>query len=140
VTGERSRNGRRPGGARGHGAGGFTLIELLVVMAIIGTLLAIAVPRYFHSLERARETVLRQDLSILREAIDKYNSDLSKYPEKLTDLVDHHYIRALPADPFTKLADTWTTEASDDPDNAGIRDVHSGSDATASDGTPFATW
>lgn len=119
---------------------GFTLIELLIVMAIIGTLLSIAVPRYFHSLERARETVLRQDLSILREAIDKYNSDLNKYPEKLADLVDHHYIRAMPVDPFTKLTDTWTTVLSEDPDNAGIRDVHSGSEATASDGTPFATW
>jgi general secretion pathway protein G len=140
VTGEPSRNARSRAGAQRRGARGFTLIELLVVMAIIGTLLSIAVPRYFHSLERARETVLRQDLSILREAIDKYNSDLNKYPEKLTDLVDHHYIRALPADPFTKLADTWTTVDSDDPDNAGIRDVHSGSEATASDGTPFATW
>ena len=119
---------------------GFTLIELLVVMAIIGTLLAIAVPRYFRSLEHARETVLKQDLSILRESIDKYNSDLNKYPEKLSDLVDHRYIRALPADPFTKLTDTWTLIPSDDPDNAGIRDLHSGADATASDGTPLATW
>src|ERR1700740_3044092 len=101
-------------------------------MAIIGTLLAIAVPRYFHSLERARETVLRQDLSILREAIDKYNSDLNKYPEKLSDLVDHRYIQALPVDPFTKLSDSWTTVLSDDPDSAGgVRDVHSGSEATA---------
>jgi general secretion pathway protein G len=140
MTGEGIRRRRREVAAPGRPAGGFTLIELLVVMAIIGTLLAIAVPRYFHSLERARETVLRHDLSILREAIDKYNSDLNKYPEKLSDLVDHHYIRALPADPFTKLADTWTTVASEDPDNAGISDVHSGSDATASDGTPFATW
>ena len=119
---------------------GFTLIELLVVMAIIGTLLAIAVPRYFHSLARARETVLRQDLSILREAIDKYNSDLNKYPEKLDDLVEHHYIRALPVDPFTQVTDSWTTVPSEDPDNTGIRDVHSGSEATASDGTPFASW
>ena len=119
---------------------GFTLIELLVVMAIIGTLLAIAVPRYFRSLEHARETVLKQDLSILRESIDKYNSDLNKYPEKLSDLVDHRYIRALPVDPFTKLTDTWTLIPSDDPDNAGIRDLHSGADATASDGTPLATW
>ena len=121
-------------------ARGFTLIELLVVMAIIGTLLAIAVPRYFRSLEHARETVLKQDLAILREAIDKYNSDLNKYPEKLSDLVDHRYIRALPADPFTKLTDTWTLVASDDPDNAGIRDLHSGADAKGSDGTELATW
>jgi general secretion pathway protein G len=120
---------------------GFTLIELLVVMTIIGTLLSIAVPRYFRSLEHARETVLKQDLSILRETIDKYNADLNKYPEKLTDLVEHHYIRALPVDPFTKLADTWTTVASDDPDNTGIRDVHSGAvDVLAADGTALVTW
>jgi general secretion pathway protein G len=131
VSGEAQR------AARG---GGFTLIELLVVMAIIGTLLAIAVPRYFHSLAHARETVLREDLAILREAIDKYNADLNQYPEKLTDLVDHRYVRALPVDPYTKLADTWTTVASDDPDHAGIRDVHSGADFTAGDGTAVATW
>jgi general secretion pathway protein G len=124
----------------GEQSRGFTLIELLVVMAIIGTLLSIAVPRYFHSLERARETVLRQDLSILREAIDKYNSDLNKYPENLADLVEHHYIRSLPLDPFTKAADSWTTVPSEDPDNTGIKDVHSGSEATASDGSTFASW
>ena len=120
--------------------GGFTLIELLVVMAIIGTLLAIAVPRYFHSLAHARETVLKEDLAILREGIDKYYADLNQYPEKLTDLVDHRYVRALPVDPYTKLADTWTTVASDDPDHAGIRDVHSGADFMAGDGTAVATW
>jgi general secretion pathway protein G len=140
VSGERAhlRACRRP--ARDRGDRGFTLIELLVVMAIIGTLLAIAVPRYFRSLEHARETVLKQDLAILRDAIDKYNSDLNKYPEKLSDLVDQHYIRALPADPFTRLTDAWTTVPSEDPDNAGIRDVHSASEAKALDGTAFATW
>src|ERR1700693_6138861 len=92
----------------GVAAGGFTLIELLIVMAIIGTLLSIAVPRYFHSLLHARETVRRQDLPILREAIDKYYADLTLYPETLPALVEKRYIRALPVDPFTKLADTWT--------------------------------
>ena len=119
---------------------GFTLIELLVVMAIIGTLLSIAVPRYFRSLEHARETVLKQDLSILREAIDKYNADLNQYPEKLQDLVDKHYVRAIPVDPFTKLANSWTLIPSDDPDHAGIKDLHSAAEGTASDGTPFAIW
>src|ERR1700738_1173624 len=109
-------------------------------MAIIGTPLATAVPPSFRSPKDARETVLKQDLSILRESIDKYNSDLNKYPEKLSDLVDHRYIRALPADPFTKLTDTWTLVPSDDPANAGIRDRPSGADAKASDGTPLATW
>jgi general secretion pathway protein G len=120
--------------------GGFTLIELLVVMAIIGTLLSIAVPRYFHSLEHARETVLKQDLAILREAIDKYYADLNQYPEKLPDLVDKHYVRSLPVDPFTRLADTWTVIASDDPDHPGIRDIQSGARDIASNGTPVASW
>lgn len=122
------------------GCRGFTLIELLVVMTIIGTLLSIAVPRYFRSLENARETVLKQDLTIIREAIDKYYADLNEYPEKLPDLVDRRYVRSVPVDPFTKLADTWTVIASDDPDHAGIRDIHSGADHVASDGTAVATW
>src|SRR5438270_8332471 len=96
---------------------GFTLIELLIVMAIIGTLLSIAVPRYFRTLERARETVLKQDLSILREAIDKHYADLNEYPETLPVLVEKRYVRSVPIDPFTKLADTWTLVPSEDPDH-----------------------
>jgi general secretion pathway protein G len=119
---------------------GFTLIELLVVMAIIGTLLAIAVPRYFHSLQHARETVLREDLAILREAIDKYYSDLNQYPDTLQALATRRYVRAVPVDPFTKVADSWVLVPSDDPDHAGIRDIHSGAETLASDGTAVATW
>ena len=119
---------------------GFTLIELLIVMAIIGTLLSIAVPRYFRTLERARETVLKQDLSILREAIDKHYADLNEYPDTLLVLVEKRYVRSVPIDPFTKLADTWALIPSDDPDHAGIRDIHSGAAETAADGTTVATW
>jgi general secretion pathway protein G len=119
---------------------GFTLIELLIVMAIIGTLLTIAVPRYFHSLEQARETVLKQDLAVLREAIDKYYADLNEYPETLQVLAEKHYVRSVPVDPFTKVADTWELIPSEDPDHAGIRDVHSGAPQNASDGTALATW
>ena len=125
---------------RSVAARGFTLIELLVVMAIIGTLLALAVPRYFRTVQRARETVLRQDLSILREAIDKYYSDLNEYPDTLQALADKRYVRAVPVDPLTKLANSWVLVQSDDPDHPGIRDLHSGADATASDGTLFASW
>jgi general secretion pathway protein G len=121
-------------------SGGFTLIELLVVMVIIGMLLAIAVPRYFKTLEHARETVLKQDLAILREAIDKHYADLGQYPDTLVTLVDKRYVRAVPIDPFTRLADTWTVIPSDDPDHTGVRDVHSGAAQNASDGTAVASW
>jgi general secretion pathway protein G len=121
-------------------AGGFTLIELLVVMVVIGMLLSIAVPRYFRTVERAKETVLRQDLAILREAIDKYYADLGQYPDTLGALVEKRYVRAVPVDPFTRLVDSWTLVASEDPDHAGVRDVHSGASEAASDGTPLAAW
>jgi len=119
---------------------GFTLIELLIVMAIIGTLLTIAVPRYFRALEQARETVLKQDLAILREAIDKHYADLNEYPETLLTLVEKKYVREVPVDPFTKASDTWTLVPSDDPDHAGVRDLHSGAEGNGADGTPFASW
>jgi general secretion pathway protein G len=119
---------------------GFTLIELLVVMAIIAVLLTIAVPRYFHTLERSRETVLRQDLQVLREAIDKHDGDFGQYPDSLAALVERRYIRAVPVDPVTNSAESWTMVVSDDPDHPGIRDVHSGSDGTATDGTSYREW
>lgn len=119
---------------------GFTLIELLVVMTIIATLLMIALPRYFRSLERSREAVLREDLFVMRDAIDKYHADLAHYPETLTSLVEQHYLRGVPVDPQTRSSETWVTVANEDPEVPGIRDVHSGSPAVASDGTSFAAW
>ena len=119
---------------------GFTLIELLVVMSIIATLLSIAVPRYFRTLERSRETVLRQDLSVMREAIDKHYGDYGQYPDSLVALVERHYIRAVPVDPFTKSADNWQMVVSDDADHPGIRDVHSAAEGKAADGTSYQEW
>jgi general secretion pathway protein G len=119
---------------------GFTLIELLVVMLIIGALLSIAVPRYFKTLEHARETVLKQDLAILREAIDKHYADLGQYPDSLGALVDKRYVRSVPVDPFSKVSDSWTLVQSDDPDHEGIRDLHSGAADVGVDGTSVASW
>jgi general secretion pathway protein G len=119
---------------------GFTLIELLVVMSIIGVLLTLAVPRYFRTVQRSKETVLRHDLSVVRESIDKFYGDLGQYPEALGALVDKRYIRNVPVDPFTKSAETWLLVASEDPDHPGLRDIHSGSPDIASDGSPFVSW
>jgi general secretion pathway protein G len=119
---------------------GFTLIELLVVMTIIGVLLTIAVPRYFRTVQRSKETVLRRDLSVIRESIDRYYGDLGQYPDALAALVDKHYIRNVPVDPFTKSAETWLVVASEDEDHPGVRDIHSGSPDNAADGSPFVSW
>ncbi len=119
---------------------GFTLIELIVVMSIIATLLTIAVPRYFKSLQRSKEAVLRQDLSVLRDAIDKYDADLGHRPESFVKLVERSYIRSIPIDPFTRTADAWVPTQSDDGDNPGIVDVHSGAQGAALDGSAYVAW
>ena len=124
----------------GERARGFTLLELLVVMAIIATLLTIAVPRYFRSLERSRETVLQQDLTTLRESIDKFYGDTGKYPETLAVLVDKRYLRAIPIDPIAKSAEKWIVVNSDDPDDTGIKDVKSSAEGAGLNGIPYATW
>lgn len=119
---------------------GFTLIELLVVMVIIGTLLTIAVPRYFKSLERSREAVLRQDITALRESIDRFYGDTGKYPETLATLVEKHYLRAVPVDPISHSADTWVVLHAEDPEDTGIKDVHSGAEGVGEQGVPYAAW
>lgn len=131
--------GRR-GGPRTSGLGGFTLIELLVVMAIIATLLTLAVPRYARSLQRSREAVLKQDLTTLRESIDKFYGDTGKYPPTLAVLVEKRYLRAIPVDPIAKSADTWVVVNAEDPEDGGVKDVRSGADGAGENGVPFAAW
>jgi general secretion pathway protein G len=123
------------GSGRRHG---FTLIELLVVMVIIASLLAIAVPRYLHSLDHSREVVLLQDLAVLRDAIDQYYEDRGHYPESLMVLSDERYIRKVPVDPITKSADSWVIVGRESGDIAGVYDVHSGAEGLSSNGVPFS--
>jgi general secretion pathway protein G len=119
---------------------GFTLIELLVVMAIIATLLTIAVPRYFSSLERSREAVLHQDLALLRQSLEKYYGDKGKYPDALDDLVGNKYLRKLPVDPITESSATWVAVPADQPDMGGVYDVRSGAEGNALDGSMYKDW
>lgn len=119
---------------------GFTLIELLVVLAIIATLLTIAVPRYFNSLENSKETALRQSLSVIRQAIDHHYGDLGKYPDNLQDLVTRRYLRNVPVDPITGLSDSWVPVAPPEAGKGNMRDVKSGAPGNAKDGTPYASW
>src|SRR5512141_2490692 len=119
---------------------GFTLIELLVVMAIIATLLTIAVPRYFNSVEKSKEAVLHQHLFLVREALDKFYADNGKYPEMLEDLVSKKYLRSLPADPITGSSQTWLVIAPETAEKGGVFDIKSGAPGHARDGTEYRVW
>lgn len=122
------------------GAKGFTLIELLVVMSIIATLLAIAIPRYFQSTEKAKEAVLRQNLSSIRDAIDKHYGDSGKYPENLEALVAKRYLRSMPQDPITDSSATWIIVPPADPEKGAVYDVRSGAPGKGLDGVPYQEW
>ena len=120
---------------------GFTLIELIVVMAIIALLISIAAPRYFAHIDRSKEAVLRQDLQVLRDAIDKYHGDKGQYPGSLDDLVSARYIRGLPVDPITEKSDSWVILPPPDREMKGeVYDVKSGAQGQAKDGTRFSDW
>jgi general secretion pathway protein G len=119
---------------------GFTLIEMLVVMAIMATLLAIAAPRYFESMERAKDAALKADLRVLREAIDKFHADTGAWPKRLDDLTVNRYVRDIPVDPVTDLATTWLPQPNPDAVTPGIYDVRSGAAGLARDGTAYSSW
>jgi len=119
---------------------GFTLIELLVVMAIIALLLSIAVPRYFGSVDRSKETVLKENLFLMRDTLQKYYGDKGRYPDDLSGLVNEKYLRKIPVDPITESDQTWRVVPPEDGSKGGVYDVHSGAPGNASDGTTYSEW
>lgn len=124
----------------GNAQKGFTLIELLVVMAIIATLLTIAVPRYFHSVEKSKEAVLHQNLALTREVLDKYYGDHGRYPDSLDELVSKKYLRSLPFDPFADSSTAWLIVPPDSPEKGGVSDIRSGASGNARDGSAYRDW
>lgn len=121
--------------------GGFTLIELIVVMAIVALLVSIAAPRYFRSVDRARENSLRTSLGVMRDAIDQFEADKGRYPESLDELVRARYLRSVPTDPLTDSASTWVLLTPPSPAARGkVYDIRSGMAGRASDGRLHADW
>jgi general secretion pathway protein G len=125
---------------RGHQ--GFTLIELIVVLAIVALLVSIVAPRYYRTVDTARDTSLRTSLNVMRDAIDKFVADKDRYPESLTELVTLGYLRQIPVDPVTGQRESW--QMLPPPTGAMLKgkvaDVRSGAEGRGQDGTPYNSW
>ena len=127
------------------GRAGFTFVELLVVITIIVLLVTMAIPIYTRVILRAKEAVLHSNLTTLRTVIDNYTYDKGKAPQSLQDLVSEGYLRALHMDPMNNNSTDWRTVMEDASQAAsqsepGIWDVHSNSDKSSADGTPYSEW
>lgn len=130
---------------RARAQDGWTLIELMVVVSLIVLLAGLAMTGYGNAVRVSQEAVLKEDLFRMRDAIDQYYADKSKYPPSLDTLVTDGYLRAIPEDPFTKSNSTWQViNAEPDPANPaadlGVYNVKSGSDRSSLAGTPYSEW
>ena len=117
---------------------GFTLIELLVVLAIVALLSTLAMPRYFHSIDIAKETILAENLQTTRDTIDKFYSDTGRYPESLDELVEKKYLRALPLDPIAESVTGWIIIAPAPGDKGKVADLKSSAPGITHTGVPYA--
>jgi general secretion pathway protein G len=143
ASGTGNLRGRGPFTRRRLFAAGFSLLELMIVVTIMLILAGIAAVRYDKSVEHAREAALKQDLFVMRNAIQQFTVDKEVGPSSLDDLVPK-YMSGIPTDPITRTKN-WQTVSDPvllDPLQTapGITDVHSSSDQTGSDGTPINTW
>ena len=128
-------------GKRRLSARGFTLVELMVVIAIIITILSIAIPRYTRAIIRTKESVLKSNLFTIRSVIDQYTYDKEGPPQSIDELVSEGYLRSVPMDPFTESSTTWEEISDVGPSGeSGLFDVKSGSDRTALDGSAYNEW
>ena len=124
---------------RSTGNRGFTLVELLLVLFVVALLASLVAPVVTGTIQRARESSLKEDLHVMRKALDDFYTDNGRYPESLKQLVEKRYLRKIPVDPLTDKATTWIEVKGEDKD-AGIMDVRSGAEEKAADGVPYRDW
>ena len=119
---------------------GFTLIELLVVLGIVALLLTLAVPRYFPSVDSAKETILADNLRNMRDIIDQFYADTGRYPESLEQLVEKKYLRSMPVDPVTESSTTWIIVPPEDATKGAVYSIRSGAPGTDRSGKAYSDW
>lgn len=118
--------------------GGFTLIEVLVVLAIVATLLLLAMPRYSQSVRHAQERVLVENLRVTRDAIDKYFADRRRYPASLLELVENGYLKTQPFDPIADSYQAWLLIAPKQGFDGQVADIKSGAEGSTHEGRPLS--
>ena len=119
---------------------GFTLIELLVVLGIVALLLTLAVPRFFPSVDGAKETILVDNLRSTRIVIDQFHADTGRYPESLDELVEKRYLRSLPYDPIVESSAAWIVEPPQEPDKGGVYNLRSSAEGAGRNGIAYREW
>jgi general secretion pathway protein G len=119
---------------------GFTLIELLVVLAIVALLLTLAVPRYFPTIDRTKETILADNLRHTRDVIDQFYADRGRYPDSIEQLVEKKYLRSMPIDPITESSETWIVVPPEDASKGNVYSIKSGAPGNDKRGKPYSDW
>ena len=120
---------------------GFTLIELLVVLTIIILLAGIVAPVTITSIKKAKESALKQNLYIMRKAINDFYEDKGYYPEDIEQLVKEKYLRKIPKNPFADSEDGWVFIFGENEENKrGIIDIKSGYEGKSSDNEYYQEW
>ena len=119
---------------------GFTLIELLVVLGIVALLLTLAVPRFFPSVDKTKETILAENLRTTRAVIDQFYADTGRYPDSLEQLVEKKYLRALPVDPVADSNASWILVPPDDATKGAVYSIRSGAPGKDRTGKPYVEW
>jgi general secretion pathway protein G len=119
---------------------GFTLIELLVVLGIVALLLTLAVPRFFPSVDKTKETILAENLRTTRAVIDQFYADTGRYPDSLDQLVEKKYLPRLPFDPVLDSDAGWVVVPPEDPSRGNLYDIRSGAEGKGRNGKPYSEW
>lgn len=83
---------------------------------------------------------MKENLWILRDALDKYYGDAGRYPDRLEELVVKKYLRSLPLDPITDSSTSWLVIPPSDPEKGGVYDVKSGATGMSTNGSPYNDW
>jgi len=81
---------------------GWSVLEMMVVMIFIGILVSVAITRFMQGSIKAKEALLRSELTNVRLSIALYELINGKFPESLAELEEKEYMKSY-SDGKTKI-------------------------------------